>query len=432
MDKKPGVKLTETRRKQKMKKLLIGLLAVGLVLALTLPASAFDSQFGGYWRTRAFMQKNFTGNELGTQDLQRVDTRTRLYYTAVFSEDFKFVNKFEFNVVWGDTVGGDIGADGMGILRIKNSYADFNLGAFNFKIGIQPQYILRGFVMDDDFSGATVTYKVSGFSIPLIWVKAYEGGSGNTANDNDVDFVVLKPNFTFGNVSLTPTLEYIYSKDASKWTATYVTNPYKETKIWLAGLDADVKIGDSSTVWFTGIYEGGSGDRVIDGKSEDVRAYLLALGGTVNAGPLNIHGQVIYATGDDPTTTDENENFYIPAGRSYYWAEIMGYGYFDNQVSANACADQIANLMAANIGVGFKVSDALKLTADVWYAQLAEKNKAGQDSLGTEIDLVLTYSLMKNLNLDVIGAYLFAGDATYGGSNDKNPYEIGTRISFSF
>jgi hypothetical protein len=39
---------------------------------------------------------------------------------------------------------------------------------------------------------------------------------------------------------------------------------------------------------------------------------------------------------------------------------------------------------------------------------------------------------MKNLNLDVIGAYLFAGDATYAGANSSDPYEIGTQISFSF
>ena len=53
-------------------------------------------------------------------------------------------------------------------------------------------------------------------------------------------------------------------------------------------------------------------------------------------------------------------------------------------------------------------------------------------SLGTEIDLKMTYSLMKNLNLDVVAAYLFAGDATYTGANDKDAYEVGTRLSFSF
>jgi len=414
-----------------MKKLLMGLLAVGLVIAMAVPASAFDSEFGGYWRTRAYMQSDFAGNDSGAQDLKQVDTRTRLYYTAVFSPDFKFVNKFEFNNTWGDTVGGDIGTDGMGIFRIKNSYANFNLGSVNFLIGLQGRTFHRGFMFDDDFAGAVVTFNGPGFSIPFTWVKAYEGGMGKDQNDYDVDYYVVNPTFSFAGGSVTPSLAYMYSKDASNWASMKIEGTkIFESKIYIVGLDADLKFGAGS-FWFTGMYEGGDVAVTAAGESVDLKAYLLALGGSFNAGPMDIHGQVFYATGDD-NTSDNYEAFYIPRGRSYYWAEIMGYGIFDNQVSANSCADQISNIMAANIGVGFKVSDKVKLTADLWYAKLAENNAAGDDVLGTEIDLKLTYSLMKNLNLDLIGAYLFAGDATYKGANDSNPYEIGTRLSFSF
>ena len=34
--------------------------------------------------------------------------------------------------------------------------------------------------------------------------------------------------------------------------------------------------------------------------------------------------------------------------------------------------------------------------------------------------------------LDVVGAYLFAGDATYKGTGDSNPYELVTQLSFRF
>ena len=411
-----------------MKKLLMGLLAAGLVVAMTVPAMAFDSEFGVYWRTRAYMQENFTGSDTEAKDLQQVDTRTRIFYTAVFSEDFKFVNAFEFNNTWGDTVGGDIGTDGTGIFRIKHSYANFNLGPVNFLIGLQPRVLHRGFVFSDDFAGAAITFKGEGFQIPFIWMKAYEGGTGKDKNDLDVDYYALKPEFTFGSAKITPALTYIYSKNASAWAP---LSGNKEVKVWLAGVDADVKLGAGS-FWFTGIYEGGDVELVAPaGKTVDVSAYLLALGGAFNMGPADIHGQIFYATGDDTKTADY-EQFFIPKGQSYYWAEIMGFGIFDNQASSNSCADQIGNIMAANIGVGFKVSDKLKLTADLWYAALAEDNAKGDDDLGTEIDLVLTYSLMKNLNLDVVAAYLFAGDATYKGANDKDAYEIGTQLSFRF
>ena len=388
-----------------MKKLLMGLLAAGLVLAMALPAMAFDSEFGAYWRTRAYVQKDFTGSDSGKLDTQLVDTRTRLFYTAVFSEDFKFVNAFEFNNTWGDTVGGDFGTDATTIFRIKHSYANFNLGQVNFLIGLMPRVLHRGFVFSDDFAGLAVTYKGEGFEIPFIWLKAYEGGMGHDMNDYDVDWYALKPNFKFGNVSLTPTISYIYSKDAEKWGA---TSGNKELRIWMAGVDVDVKIGAGS-LWFTGIYEGGDFEILPTAKSVDMEAYLLALGGAFNAGPADIHGQIFYATGDDPNTGDY-EAFLSPhlgsTGQSYYWAEIMGLGIFDNQASANSCADKITNIMAANIGVGFKFTDKMKLGADLWYAKLAEKNKAGDDELGTEIDVVFTYSLMKNLNLDLVAAYL--------------------------
>jgi len=50
-----------------MKKLLTGFLAAGLVALMVLPAMAFDSEFGGYWRTRAYVQKDFTGSDSGAK-----------------------------------------------------------------------------------------------------------------------------------------------------------------------------------------------------------------------------------------------------------------------------------------------------------------------------------------------------------------------------
>ena len=151
-----------------MKKILTVLLACGLVLALTLPAAAVDNEFGGYFRTRAYMQKNFSGSDSAAQDYQAVDQRTRLFYTAVFSEDFKFVNQFEFNTTWGDVNnGGGISTDGTNIFRIKNSYANFNLGPVNALVGLQYRVLSRGFLFDDDFAGLALTYKGNNFSIPL-------------------------------------------------------------------------------------------------------------------------------------------------------------------------------------------------------------------------------------------------------------------------
>jgi hypothetical protein len=300
-------------------------------------------------------------------------------------------------------------------------------------IGLQPRILFRGFLCDADFAGAAVTYNGPGFSIPFIWMKAYEGENVTDGNNYDADIYALKPNFTFGNVSLTPTLAWLYSKNAMLYISTGATHEYREVSVKYAGLDADVKFGGGSSVWFTGLYETGSIERLPSaGGNFDVTAYLLAVGGTANFGAFDIHGQAFYATGDDPNTKDKNEAFYVPQMQMYYWAEIMGLGVFDNQASANSCADKISNIEAANIGIGLKASDKLAFKADVWHARLVEAYVPDNETLGTEIDLTMTYALMKNLNLDLVGAYLMAGNATYSGPGETNPYEFGAKLSFSF
>ncbi len=424
-----------------MKKLAIFAFALLLVVAFTLPATALESQFGGYWRTRFFAEKSFDANDdADAQDLIRVDTRTRLYYTAIFHENLKFVNKFEFNSTWGDTNGGKIGADGTGILRIKNSYADFNLGPVNTKVGIQGMALARGFIFDDDFSGLVINFKGESFQIPVFWVKAWEGGMGKDANDFDVDYYGIAPSFTIADkFGIKPYFMLAYSSDASAWTQVGAFSNTEDLTLWYFGVDFDVDF-DMFSLWATGIYQGGDMDlkTSVNGSDNwDFSAWLFALGAKFGMNWGDIHGQFFYASGDDDATDTDWENFWVPRGQSYYWSEIMGLGVFDVQTSNNAPGDKISNVFAGNVGASFKPMNKLKISCDIWYAQLAENivtaNGSEEDYLGTEVDLKLTYQLLQGLNLDVIGAYLFAGDATtMNVPNDANPYEVGARLSLSF
>ena len=420
-----------------MKKLGMLALAAVLVVMFTIPAWAIESEFGGYWRTRFYTNQNFTGeDDTEAQDFTGVDTRTRLFYTAIFHENLKFVNKFEFDTTWGSGTLGDIGADGKEF-EIKNSYVDFNTGPVNWKVGIQGARLARGFLFDDDFSGMQINYKGDVFEVPFIWVKAYEGTNLNgtndkDANDLDADYFGLFPKFALGDmVTLNPYLLYVYSKDASGFLNEADAD---ELNNWYVGLDVDVTF-EMAALWLTGIYQGGEVD-FKDAESRDIKAWLAAIGGNVNVGMFDIHGQFFYATGQDDDE-DDIEVFMPPKGRSYYWAEIMGFGIFDFQTSNNAPADEISNIMAANLGFTVKPMDKLKVTLDAWYATLAEDvvtlDGSEEDYLGTEVDLVITYELVQNLNLDLVGAYLFAGDATtMNADDDANPYEVGARLSLSF
>ena len=98
-----------------------------------------------------------------------------------------------------------------------------------------------------------------------------------------------------------------------------------------------------------------------------------------------------------------------------------------------------------NFGASYKLLQDLKLSADLWYAQRAEDvqiasvnpklNPQYSSSLGTELDLVLTYTIVDNLKIDLVGAYLWAGNAitkAVDPNGNANPYELGTRLSLAF
>jgi hypothetical protein len=422
-----------------MKKIIasaVGLMLVGGVAATT--ASAVESQFGGYWRTRAFFEDNFTQPD---SDFNTVDTRTRLYYTAKFNDNFKFVNKFEFNNTWGDSVGGDIGADGTSIFRIKNSYADFTLGKVNTKVGIQGATISRGFIFSDDFSGVVVTADLGMVKIPVLYGAVSTEDAGAKA-DSVTFFSPNNPSLTLGggngDIHLLSVMPNIKVNDMVSITphATWITVTHQDTDVYYLGADVDLKF-DPVKVGLTGIYNGGSVDKVNTGAADDsdISAWLLAASADANLGMVGVHGQAFYASGDDGKDIDVDGFVTIGSGygTSYYWSEIMGYGTFDHSASNNSPADNITNIWALNAGVDVKPMDKLSFTFDVWYAQLDEEVLSpftGQleDSLGLELDSKLSYAIMDNLKADLIFAYLFAGDAT----GPEDVMEGGLQLSLSF
>lgn len=429
-----------------MKKFSIVLFAAFLLAAFTLPAMAVEHEFGGYWRTRFYTNIDFRGSDAGdddaAQDISLVDLRTRLYYTAILSDNLKFVNKIEIDGIWGDGDLGDIGADGDGVIEVKNTYASINAGMLRANIGVTDTTISRGFFFADDFSGAILNFRTDMFQIPLFWIKVDEGLAGKDANEGDADYYGIAPTFNAGPVKLNPMLFYLTTQDAARGDelgSTYIDlngGDYEAVNAYFLGLDVDATFGPAN-VWFTGIYEGGTAEGATAAVDDvDISAFLVALGGGANFGMFEAHGEVFFASGDDGEDADQLDAFWVPTGgQSYYWSEIMGFGTFDFQASNGSPNEKISNILAVGIGGSVSPLEKLKIGLDLWYAQLAEEDTFGDKDLGTEVDVTVNYALMEDLNLKVVGAYLFAGDATdpTDGNNDTvNPFELGAQLSLSF
>jgi hypothetical protein len=411
-----------------MKKIIasaVGLMMVSGVAVTT--ASAVENQFGGYWRTRFFGQNDFN---VENSSFYRTDNRTRLYLFTKFNDDFKFVNKFEFNTNWGDDNGGSLGADGTSIWRIKNSYADFNLGNTNVKLGIQPGYLARGFLLDNDFSGAIVTPTFGDVAVPLGYIAVRSEDGGGAAFDQGLMFAAanVKINDTW---AVTPYFMYNGANSGEVVDPDLGSLKVGDINSWYLGLDAEMKM-DAVSAWGTFIYNGGTQFDELIQRDVDLGGWLGAVGVDVGIG----HGQFFYASGDSSPLDGNGDAFQSTAAQSYYWSEIMGLGIFDNTAPTGAPGDKISNVWAINAGVTFVPMDKMTLTGDLWYAQLAEgvvdpRNPLNTvDELGWELDGKMTYELMDNLSADVVLAYLFAGDAIFNDQNDA--LEAGVRISLKF
>lgn len=237
--------------------------------------------------------------------------------------------------------------------------------------------------------------------------------------------------------SLKPDVPEFFSKTAGNFGINFL------------GMNADVKIPGIS-LWFSGLY-GNSHVCGINnnGQGYSSSAYLVAAGADTEIGSAKLHGHFFYASGNDSVNynNDDISSFNSPLrrlwiGQPYYSAEIMGYGKLDSIVpSGGSPFDRISSVAALNLGASIKPMDKLTLKGDIWYAKLADKEST-QNSLGSEIDLVVTYELIEDLKFDIIGAYLFSGDGAStklapGGQQLKNdngsyPYELGARLSLSF
>jgi len=418
-----------------MKKSFVFILAALLVVAFTMPASAFESVFGGYWRYRLSTYQDFTG---ATNGLHRTDqdTRTRLYYDAKFSDNFVFKNILQIDSTAGqadssaDDKGGKIG--GQARVKLKHSYADFRTGGFRHTVGIQGAVLARGFLFDDDFMGYVGRYQ-PGTTAELLIPFAFINQNGSKAfggSDQYTSYIPIYPIFPVGNMVFNPYFVYGWA-NGNKSPA---GNDYEP---WWLGIDWDMK-ADKFSIWASGIYSGGSGDinnpATAPAKPADNKGFLLAGGVDFSFGAAGLWVDLIYATGQSATATD-NEAFNLPEGNSYYWAEIMGLGIFDLQAPTGAPGNHISNLSTIGVGLDLKTGDKLKWNFDLWYAMLTEKNAFGKDKLGTELDIVLNWSLVENITMDLVFAYLAAGDAvsaTATGNNQEDPMEIGARLSFSF
>lgn len=204
-----------------MKRYLIAMVAVITVLAIAVPTFALELKYGGLYRARLNSKDNVSDGQDGAfVDLNNpvsvkpfgslddngnwIDQRVRMYFTFVGSENLQLVTRWEADTLWGNETpgagrsgGGDIGADAVN-LEMKNAYIDFALPMTTARatVGVQHMALFRGWIFDDDFSGALITGKVDPLRVQVGYVAA--ANENVTTTDDDVNEFFLNLEYAAG------------------------------------------------------------------------------------------------------------------------------------------------------------------------------------------------------------------------------------------
>jgi hypothetical protein len=177
-------------------------------------------------------------------------------------------------------------------------------------------------------------------------------------------------------------------------------------------------------------------------------------GQKLNLGAVNPNLPVSAANPQVITPNGSNiDQFSYPLSTSKYFSEIMGGGIMDN-VGINGGYwrgyPNPTNIYTATVGGAWQALPQTKLALSYWYFGTSQSvpskyNTATgvwstSSNLGHEIDLNITQNIVDKLNLDLVGAYMFTGEAFRASSvgsginygHDNSVYELGARLQWAF
>lgn len=424
-----------------MKKFCILTLAVAMVAMLTVPAAATEIKVDGSFNAKWYVCEDLNGMDSPTGDYNYMQSRARINVDFVVSDDVKFKTRFELgDDKWGDASDAtnfmDFGTDGVAV-EVARAFMDFNLGPANLKVGAMYFGWGRDFMLDTDAAGIKLTFNPSDtITLPFYWAKKYDVGSGGTnRKTSDVDVFMFVPGITVSEgITVTPAAMWVTSDDVAQSGEVDVAGfTPEELDVYYLGLDVDAKFGPVGA-WFCAAMESGSSDGVNilgEDDSYDYSGYAVALGGSYTMDTFDVSAMFQMLSGDDPDTADEDEGYGDNLIGNWFaaWSYILG----DDAIGPGDGAAPYNNVMTVGLGAGVKLSDTVSLNGDVYWAQLIETTDDEESDLGIELNTKCSIALVDGVKLDLLGAYLFAGDGFHGGGDDTtNPYEMAAELTLSF
>ena len=450
-----------------MKKLLVVLLALGLIAAFSMTASAADVKFAGQWYAVGVYENNRTLNdEDSTYSKAYLWTRTRVQTVFQVQEGLSFTTRFDaFEKQWGSvnrsssnaedkSNSGKVNSVNVTLqenIEMEHAYVTFKTQYGAFDIGYQAAD--EWGTVYADTPGSRPRAKYTGTFGPVniiaIWEKVYEAdtvrlnattgpGTPSQLVDADADNYILAGIYNWKGGAAGLLYKYI-AANATRPTANFRSQvhailPYM--KATFGGLYVEGEF-----VWLTGKaakYESPSSGPDID--KEGYGFYALA---KYTMGPAYFGGQVGYTSGDPTDTTKDKTG---PASTtSWVPALIFGnanlkswsYGVPEHGGTNGAVfSTNKQNLWLWNAFGGFNPTPKVNVEGafTIAYADKKPNNYTSGD-YGWEVDLKASYKIYDNLTYMVGAGYFVTGDY-FKGTNPNgqtgNDYILLNQLTLNF
>jgi len=370
------------------------------------------------------------------------------------------------------------------------------------KVGVQGIALLDSWIIDSDFSAALLQANLKPFTVILGYVSGQNfQTSAETENIDDLAAVVAYKEGPFSGAivalwqdahnvpaSIFPTVGPYFDDPLQinvPASPTSIYNPYTRKATLLLpgklGTDLQSVVAQSNQLFDLGFQLGykldylsaylnfvknfGSvklGVNPNELTTSDYTGWMIDAGFNYFCGPYTFNLGGFYTSGQkiDQTMTTSGAiltpqsdiNWFVyPLTTSKYFSEIMGGGILDN-IAPNGGYwrgyPAPTNIWTLTAGGAWQALPQTKLALSWWYFGTSEKVPARYNPangvwsfdnyLGNEIDLNITQNIVDKLNLDLVGAYMFTGDAFraktngYSYNKDDNVYELGARLQWTW
>jgi hypothetical protein len=409
-----------------MKKLLIGLLALGLVFSFSVPVMASDFSVSGAYRIRGYLDSNSPLAKDGTSSDAYYDQRFRVQPKFTVVEGLSATIRFDcLEGVWGDDLrspevgyGGSFNVDAN--VQFDKAYVTFMTAYGQVEAGFKSTNVwgtdfgnTEAFVGEIDFQ--TKLSENLGVLFRIEKDEENDGLSDNLIQDEDQDAYIAAAVYT--KDALEAGLLFKHVRDATvpdEMTTLNVLSPYVKATVGPAYVEGQI-------YWASGDIECDTAD---DDDLSELQIYLMA---KADAGPGYVGGMFAYAQGDDDAFDNDVKG--VLSGSDWNPCLIL---FNDTQpTSLGTYAKTGAALHNAylwQVFAGMSPMENLSLMASLTYAYADEKTyiepgvfpvDTKDDDYGTEIDITASYKIYDNLDYTVGFGYLFAGDYYKGDDNDN-------------